>query len=271
MTKREELDLFLEKSNDLITSKYILADIKIANLLKSIALSETLIALFKSCLQDFDMTSAKNRYLVKTPYLSGDKGEFVLPSSSKELLAFIFTLLVEMDSKTISIGDFLSRYFYENGSYTAGYDAFVNSMIKPFVNSVKMLMESVIEGKIQDPLDAVSDQEKRQAEVQKQRQERAEKHKELSKKSYAETINKIKENLLKDKQKVKESKLNEKAKYEANLVIDMLGNVIEETDKDAIDYAFTAYKYFVKCHKLLFAFKLSKMKKLIEELKNGLN
>ena len=34
MTKREELDLFVIRINEFIDSKYILADIKIVNLLK---------------------------------------------------------------------------------------------------------------------------------------------------------------------------------------------------------------------------------------------
>ena len=37
MEKREELNLFLEKVEELIDSKYILADIKIVNILKVIA------------------------------------------------------------------------------------------------------------------------------------------------------------------------------------------------------------------------------------------
>ena len=37
MTIREELDAFIERADELIDSKYILADIKIVNLLKAIA------------------------------------------------------------------------------------------------------------------------------------------------------------------------------------------------------------------------------------------
>ena len=61
MGKREELNLFLERADELISSKYILADIKIVNILKAIAGSETLIALFKSCLANFDYEDAKKK------------------------------------------------------------------------------------------------------------------------------------------------------------------------------------------------------------------
>lgn len=39
MTKREELDVFVERAEELIRSKYILADIKIVGILKAIAAS----------------------------------------------------------------------------------------------------------------------------------------------------------------------------------------------------------------------------------------
>ena len=54
MSKTEELQVFLEASEDLINSKYILADIKVVNILKAIASSETILALFKNSLMDFD-------------------------------------------------------------------------------------------------------------------------------------------------------------------------------------------------------------------------
>ena len=54
MNKREELDLFLLRADEFIDSKYILADVKIVALLKSIAVSDSMVAILKSCLKDFD-------------------------------------------------------------------------------------------------------------------------------------------------------------------------------------------------------------------------
>jgi hypothetical protein len=101
LTKREELEIFLERCDEFIDSKYILADVKLASLLKSIASSDTLLALFQNCLNGFDYYGAQKRYLVKNPHVTSDKGEFVLPPNSRELLAFIFTTLVEIDGKRI--------------------------------------------------------------------------------------------------------------------------------------------------------------------------
>lgn len=270
MTKREELDLFLTNAQDFINSKYILADIKIVNLLKAIATSDTLIALFKNCLTDFNYEEAQKKYLVKSPYLSSDKGEFVLPPNTKDLIAFTFNLLADFDAKRVNMSAFLNKYFYVDGSSASGYDAFINAMIIPFVTAVKSLMESVIEGKLQDPVEALTEQEnKRQKEMEEERL-RQERDAQIAKKSYGEAVKKIKEMLLKDKQKVKDKKFNEDKKEEMLLVIDMLANALTSEDRDAIIYAFVAYKFMCKSHKILFFNRANVVFKLLKDVLNGI-
>ncbi len=264
MNKREELDLFLERAQEFIDSKYILADIKIVNLLKAIASSDTLLALFKNCLTDFDYEEAQKKYLVKSQYLSSDKGEFVLPASSKELLAFTFNLLVDFDAKNIELGGFLSRYFYVDGSFASGYDAFINAMIRPFVSAIKTLMESVIEGKLQDPVEALTEQENKRIKALEEEKAQKEKEKELAQKTYGDSVKKIKEILLKDKQKVRAKKWAEDKQEEILLVIDMLGNAITSEDRDAIIYAFVSYKFMAKANGLMFFGRAKKVFKLLK-------
>ncbi len=266
MTIRKELDAFIERADELIDSKYILADIKIVNLLKAIASSDTLLALFKNCLTDFDYVSAQKKYLVKSKYLSEDKGEFILPPNSRELLAFIFNVLVDIDAKRIDFASFINKYFYVDGSFSSGYDAFITAMIKPFKNSVRMLMDSVLEGKLQDPVEALVEEEERRAKQKEQEQRDAVKEQELLKKAYGESIKKIKEILTEDKQKIKNCKHKEMVKKEILFVIDMLANVVESEDNDAIEYAFIAYKYVAKAHKIMFFGRVSKIGALLKDL-----
>ena len=270
LTKKEELDLFLERAQEFIDSKYILADIKIVGLLKAIACSETLMAIFKNCLTDYDREGAERKYLVKSPYLSADKGEFILPANSKELLAFTFTLLVDIDAKRVELSGFLNKYFYIDGSFASGYDAFINSMIRPFVKAVKTLMESVIEGKLQDPVEALCQLENQKAKQLADEEERLEKDKELAKKVYGENVKAIKEILLKDKQKIKAKKMGEEKSEEMLLVIDMLANAITSDDRDAIIYAFVAYKFMTKAHKILFFNRAKKVFKLLKGVLSGI-
>ena len=270
MTKREELDLFLERSQDLIVSKYILADVKLANFLKTIAMSDTLLALFQNCLTDFDYIGAQKKYLVKTPNVSSDKGEFIIPPNSRELLAFTFTVLVDIDSKRIDFGEFLNKYFFVDGSSFSSYNAFIESMVKPFIVAVKTLMESVIEGKLQDPIEALVEEETRRAKEKQDRETALRKEKEMLEKAYGTSIKSIKDLLIEDKKKVSNSKLSSEVKEEITLIIDMFANVIESEDKDAINYAFIAYKYLAKAKPILFFNRVNKISKLIKDVVNGL-
>ena len=267
MTKAEELEIFLERADELIDSKYILADIKIVGLLKAIASSDTLIALFKNCLDGFDYERAQKQYFVKSQYSSG-KGEFVLPPNSRELLAFIFNVLVDIDAKRIDLGEFVNKYFFEDGSYSSGYSAFITAMVKPFKNSVKMLMESVIDGKLQDPIEALTEEENRKAKEKAEEEKSIQKEKDLMRKTYFGSVKKIKAMLLEDKQKIKASKLKVIIKNDVILLIDMLANVIESEDKDAIEYAFVAYKYVARAYKMLFRGRVKKISKLLKDIVN---
>ncbi len=270
MTKREELDLFLLRADEFIEGKYILADVKIINLLKAIAQSNTLLAIFKNCLDGFDFEEAKAKYLLNSKVQSENRGEFILPQNTRELLALIFNLLVKIDSKEIEFSDFVTRYFFEDGSFSGSYQAFVTSMIKPFKNAVKGVMESVIDGKLQDPVEAFMEEEKRREQEREEAQKKLEKERELSKRANGENIKKIKEMLLEDKIKVREKNLAKEKAEELILVIDMLANVVESEDKDAITYAFVAYKYTIKAFGFMFIGREKKIAKLLEGILSGL-
>jgi len=259
LTKREELNAFIVRADEFIDSKYILANVKIVNLLKSIASSETLMAIFKGCLTDFDYTKAKNEYFIKN-VLNDGKGEFIMPQSSRELLALTFSLLMDFDGGKLDVGDFISKYFYENGSIYEGYSAFLRLVIKPFKATVVNLMENVIEGKIQDPVEAVNQEQQLRAQKQAEEMAKVLKEKELEEKACAESIKAIKNFLKEDRKKVKASGLKDEEKEDLALIISTLKSAISSGDKDAITYAFTAYKFVCKAHPLMFRGRIKAVK-----------
>lgn len=264
MNTREELDAFVLRADELIQSSYILADIKIVNLLKAIAASKTILAIFENCISGFDFEEACKKYLVKSKYLAGDKGEFVLPSTTRELLAFVFYVLVKVDDKSIDLAEFINKYFYVDGSFSAGYHAFIKAMIIPMRDSVKTLTESVIEGKLQNPVEALKEEETRREKEKEENAKKAEIEAEIQKKGYADSVKKIKAILLTDKVKIKSSKRKDAVKNEMLLIVDMLANVITSGDGDAIEYAFTAYKYLAKAHPFSMCGRVRKIGKLLE-------
>ena len=193
-----------------------------------------------------------------------------MPTNTRELLALIFNLLVKFDSKAIDLADFLSRYFFEDGSYSGSYESFVNAVIKPFRNAVYRIMQNVIEGTLQDPIEAFVEEEEKKEKARKEQALQKEKEEQLLKQENGESIKQIKEILLSDKTKVKEKNFDKVKEEEIILLIDMLANVIESNDKDAINYAFISYKYMVRAHLMLFKGREKRIAKLLEGVINGL-
>ena len=99
---------------------------------------------------------------------------------------------------------------------------------------------------------------------------RQEKDAQIAKKSYGEAVKTIKDILLKDKQKVKNKKFDEDKKEEMLLVIDMLANALTSEDRDAIIYAFVAYKFMSQAHWLLFFNRVNKIFKLLKDVLNAI-
>lgn len=134
----EKMQRFFTACDELITGKFILADTKIGELLRAIATCDELRGLFSAVTQGFDYPAAKQAYL-KQPGEGGryTRGEAYLPSERSDILAFVFCLLVEFDNGTMKFNDFLLRYFYEDGSYTASYAIFVDRVIRPFRDIVR--------------------------------------------------------------------------------------------------------------------------------------
>lgn len=131
-----QMQRFFTACDELINGKFIVADKKIEELLKSIASCDDLMGLFSAVTKGFDYNAAKRAYL-RAPVDTRTRGEAYLPSDETELLAFVFCLLVEFDGGSLRIGDFLLNYFYEDGSYTASFSLFVERMIRPFRDVVR--------------------------------------------------------------------------------------------------------------------------------------
>lgn len=135
--KNTSMQRFFEACDELITGKYILADSKIGELLRSVATCDDLMGLFSAVTKNFDYQAAKKDYLRSPEETGTARGAAYLPSDETELLAFVFCLLVEFDSGSMKLNDFLLRYFNEDGSYTASYALFVARMIRPFRDIVR--------------------------------------------------------------------------------------------------------------------------------------
>lgn len=138
-----KMQRFFTACDELISGKYILADTKIGELLRSVATCDDLTGLFAAVTEGFDYAAAKKAYLRAPESSKTNRGEAFLPSDKSEVLAFVFCLLVEFDSGSMKLSDFLLRYFYEDGSFTASYGLFAERMIRPFRDIVRSCFPDV--------------------------------------------------------------------------------------------------------------------------------
>ena len=120
-----------------MNEKYVVADARITEVLECIAECRALTDLFSAVTERFDYPAAKKIYL-KFPASNGSfHGKAFLPKDRGEVLAFVFCILVDIDAGRIKFDDFLLRYFYEDGSYTASFALFAERMLRPFRDIVK--------------------------------------------------------------------------------------------------------------------------------------
>ncbi len=123
---------FLAVCTELVEGKFADAERKITEALKAIAESKQLTELFTAVTQEFDYAWAKETYLRYPAREGASKGEMLLPAGRSEILAFVFCLFVEIDAGAVKFNEFLLKYCYVDGSYTASYSIFAERVIRPF-------------------------------------------------------------------------------------------------------------------------------------------
>lgn len=130
-----QLQRFFTACDELMRGSYLQAEPRIAEVLRSIAACPALYELFKAVSDGYDYPAAKSAYL-RAPKTGGGIVA-LLPSERSEILAYVFCLLVELDSGAMRVNDLLLRYFNTDGSYTGSYAVFTERVIRPFRDIVR--------------------------------------------------------------------------------------------------------------------------------------
>ncbi len=123
---KEEIERFLEACDELINCKFLVAEYKIAKLLKAIASSSDICDLISDCLSSYN----RDREFART-YVQDSHGQFVclMPTEEYKIVALVFCTLADIDNKKIDFTDFIKRFF---GGVENPYQNFVETMIVPF-------------------------------------------------------------------------------------------------------------------------------------------
>ncbi len=124
----ESLKRFSFCCMDLVTSKFILADAKISALLKCIAEEQLLCDIITDTLRNFDYEG--------TLASCCKDGVFELPKDDRSIIALVFCLLFDFDTKKRELSDFLKTYFGGN-SNQATFD-FGHRVVKSFKHAIEV-------------------------------------------------------------------------------------------------------------------------------------
>ncbi len=213
------VEIFKEKALELVNSNYVLVDKKITELLKTIANSSLLYQLFEHVVDGFDYDSYKSVCFVDKG--DGEKGKFTLPSNEKDVIAFSFLLLMDVDCGKIKLNDLLNDYFYKESGRQESYELFSKTLLYPFLSAVIKATDLLLSG---DCLESEKEDKKEEVKVEK------------NKNIIEKEIEKIQGFALK----------NADEKDEILFVLSSLNDALENKDGEKITLCFTALKYFVK-------------------------
>ena len=140
LTRESSIENFDSAMDELINSKYILADGKIGAVLKIVAQSRILYELFEYVTAGFDYQAAKS-----VCFVAGDgRGKFRLPQKDEDLLALCFLLLMEIDSGKEDVIAFCEKYFPSGEGMQKSYMEFAEQLLRPFKTVTEITVERII-------------------------------------------------------------------------------------------------------------------------------
>lgn len=135
--EKPKIKQFFDAVNEMIDGRFILSDIKVANILKAIANSEVLYNFFAEKLVGFNF---KREYHDSLCSNSQNGGYFHMPEDENRVVAYTFCFLLDVDNGKINLQNFVTDNFYSADGYNISYSNFALIMLIPFKNSVKMLL-----------------------------------------------------------------------------------------------------------------------------------
>lgn len=128
-SERAKLKEFLMACDEMIGGRFILSDIKISKILKSIADSDILYNLFSKCLINFNF---KNEFKNAQSTTKINGGYFVLPNEPQKIIALVFCILLEVDNQKLNLQNFINENFFSPDGYNISYSNFSQNILIPF-------------------------------------------------------------------------------------------------------------------------------------------
>ena len=140
---KNDLALFSEKVNDLLTSKFIISEKRITDLLKFVVSTQSLTVPLRKTIKDFSYAAefARNK-LILSDEPGAVRSKLSLPVDRGRLFAFVFCLLAEFDTHKREFSSFVMEYFYDEDINFA-YEKFLDEVIRPFKKAGEYILKDV--------------------------------------------------------------------------------------------------------------------------------
>lgn len=139
-----DLDRFNFLCDELLNSKFIVAEIKITKMLKFIANSDVFVEEFEKCLEEFNYEFEYQK--AKVPTTDPEKHsryDFLLPIEATKKVALIFRILYDIDTKRLDLHNFIREFYVAGDEPFSGFQSFLEKIIKPFKNNINYLITGV--------------------------------------------------------------------------------------------------------------------------------
>ena len=245
-TREESLNNFMKLVDELIASRYLFANSKVFEVITAINSSKLLSDTFNYFVDSYDFQTA----LVDAFIQTGEDKYFVLPERNTDVLAFVYSLLREVNYKNLQLTDLLD-FFDPHKNYDTAYSNFANIVLVPFksyayqigmqmINSTQTKEEAAAMNKIieEEPI-KVDDTEK----LVEQAVEKVG--------SYENSLATLVRLLDLERLSVKDSRISQADVTELMYILDLFEAKIREKDNEKIKLIYLAYLYAVRPFKKL--------------------
>lgn len=244
VTRRQSIDNFSDKADDLIGCAYLLSTSRISAMLKAIASSRLLCEIIGYCIDGEEFEELLTRYsLTDEPYPTSD---------TKELIAFGFQLFTAIDCGDIDLLEVLNNN-YKRSNPERSYQTFCAAFVLPFKTAIVDTAERAVE---EYDIELENEKAKKSLTEQEKSGEidsdcplvfaRAEEEDGSGRKNYLTCFADIQSLVSDERAKIISARLRDREKKDLLLLLDTFRENLYKGTKETVKQAYISYKYAVQ-------------------------
>ncbi len=139
------INQFIASAQEVCSVRYAFAESKISELLRTVATHDELYEIFRAACSGYNAAAEFNRSITKV----GGRSKLNPPQSQVKFIAYVFCLLLDVDTGKIALKDFLDEYFYHTNA-DEQYALFCASLIVPFRDITEYVFHNGTDGYDED-------------------------------------------------------------------------------------------------------------------------